>query len=73
LREMEAEKAREGKPVEEKIRMLLPARDDAVPVYVIGQGHTVRKRGERLEIWSYENGKVSEARIREVSQVCLYG
>jgi len=73
LREMEAEKAREGKPVEEKIRMLLPARDDAVPVYVIGQGHTVRKRGERLEVWSYEKGKVSEARIREISQVCLYG
>jgi len=73
LREMEAEKAQEIKPMEEKIRMLLPARDDAVPVYVIGQGHTVRKRGERLEIWSYEAGKVSEARIREVSQVCLYG
>jgi hypothetical protein len=47
LREMEAEKELEGKPEEEKIRMLLVCRDDAVPVYVIGQGKTVRKRGER--------------------------
>ena len=69
----EAETAEEGKPEEEKIRMLLPARDDAVPVYVVGQGKTVRKRGERLEVWSYEEGKVSEARIREISKVCLYG
>ena len=73
LREMEAEKALEGKPEEEKIRMLLACRDDAVPVYVVGQGKTVRKRGERLEVWSYEEGKVSEARIREISKVCLYG
>ena len=57
---------------ERKIRKLLPARDDEVPVYVIGQGQTVRKRGDRLEIWSKE-GKVEEARLREISQVCLYG
>jgi CRISPR-associated protein Cas1 len=73
MREIEAEKALAGKPEEERIRMLLASRDDAVPVYVIGQGHIVRKRGERLEIWSYDGGKVSEARIREISQVCLYG
>ena len=73
LREMEAETALEGKPEEEKIRMLLASRDDQVPVYMVGQGKTVRKRGERLEVWSYEEGKVSEARIREISKVCLYG
>ena len=73
LREMEAENALVGKPEEEKIRMLLACRDDQVPVYVVGQGKTVRKRGERLEVWSYEEGKVSEARIREISKVCLYG
>jgi CRISP-associated protein Cas1 len=55
------------------IRNLLPALDSAVPVFVIGQGHTVRKSGERLEIWSHDKGKVSEARIREISKVCLYG
>jgi CRISPR-associated protein Cas1 len=73
LREMEAEKELEGKPEEEKIRMLLACRDDTVPVYVVGQGKTVRKRGERLEVWSHDEGKVSEARIREISKVCLYG
>ncbi len=63
--------AKEGS--EEKIRMLLAARDDAVPVYVVGQGKTVRKRGERLEVWAHDQGKINEARIREVSQLCLYG
>lgn len=55
-----------------KIRNLVPARDDLVPVYVVGQGHTVRKSGDRLEIWSRE-GKVGDARLMETSQVCLYG
>jgi len=60
-------------PAGDKMRMLLAARDDAVPVYVVGQGKTVRKRGERLEIWAHDQGKINEARIREVSQLCLYG
>lgn len=82
LREMNAEREpkQEGDPEEnqagkpeENIRMLLAGRDYQVPLYVVGQGKTVRKRGERLEVWSYEEGKISEARIREVSKVCLYG
>jgi CRISPR-associated protein Cas1 len=83
LREMEAEKqeveeemddlnAERQAGAKEKIRRLLPARDDQIPVYVVGQGNTVRKKGERLEIWSRE-GKVSEARIMETSQLSLYG
>lgn len=74
LREMGAEKepTQESNP-EERIRMLLASRDDQVPLYVVGQGKTVRKRGERLEVWSYEEGKISEARVREISKVCLYG
>ena len=72
LREMEAESQKKGEP-EEKIRMLLASRDDQVPLYVVGQGKTVRKRGERLEVWSYEEGKISEARIIEISKVCLFG
>jgi len=59
-------------PPSGKIRKLLPARDDALPVYVIGQGNTVRKKGDLLEIWSRE-GKQSEAKLREISQLCLYG
>jgi len=62
----------EKAPASGKIRKLLPARDDALPVYVVGQGNTVRKKGDLLEIWSRE-GKQSEARLREISQLCLYG
>ena len=73
LCEEKEERALAGRPEEERIRLLLAKRDEANPVYVIGQGHVVRKRGERLEVWSYDGGKASEVRIREVSQVCLYG
>ena len=67
LKDMDAEVAEHG-----KVRRLLPSRDDSIPVYVVGQGHTVRKKGDRLEVWSRE-GKVSEAKLREVSQLSLYG
>jgi len=76
LQQMQLEgmpRAEEGEVGEKNIRMLLPARDDAVPVYVVGQGKTVRKRGERLEVWAHDQGKINEARIRAVSQLCLYG
>jgi CRISPR-associated protein Cas1 len=73
LSEGEEERSLAAKPEEERIRLLLAKREEANPVYVIGQGHVVRKRGERLEIWSYDGGKASEVRIRDVSQVCLYG
>jgi len=71
----EADRVAEGAQDEvpqEKVRRLLPDRDDTVPLIVVGQGHIVRKRGERLEVWTKE-GKVSEARLMEVSKVCLYG
>ncbi|MCK9565843.1 MAG: CRISPR-associated endonuclease Cas1 [Methanothrix sp.] len=55
-----------------RIRRLLPSRDDPIPVYVVGRGNTVRKKEERLEIWSQE-GKVSEPKLREISQLSLYG
>jgi len=57
---------------ETQVRMLLPAMDDKVPLYIVGQGCTVHKREDRLEIRS-RDGKVNDARIREISQVCLYG
>jgi len=72
LKEMEAKGGSE-KGLLGKIRRLLPSRDDAMPVYVIGHGHTVRKKGDILEIWSRDDGKVKEARLREISQVNLYG
>jgi CRISPR-associated protein Cas1 len=72
LREIQDDAQAKDEP-EAEIRMLLAARDDCIPFYVVGQGKTVRKRGERLEIWAHDQGKINEARIREVSQLCLYG
>lgn len=81
LQEMDADaggKGGSGKGLLGKIRRLLPARDDALPVYVIGHGNTVRKKGDLLEIWSREGkdgkeGRASEARLREISQINLFG
>lgn len=53
--------------------MLQAARDDAVPIYVVGQGKTVRKRGERLEIWAHDQGKINEARIRRSQSFAFMG
>lgn len=53
-------------------RRLIPARDDALAVYVQGQGYSVGLRGEVLEI--REKGKaVSDARLLETSHLCLFG
>jgi CRISPR-associated protein Cas1 len=54
------------------VRRLVPARDDSVPVYIIGQGNVVRKKGDRLEVRGRE-GKVADVKLREVSQLSLYG
>lgn len=101
LREMEGQSRRDGDGgggLIGKIRRLLPARDDSLPVYVVGHGHSVRKKGDRLEIRSIKKGDdedeekegsegrtgrgrgkgerdsaVVEARLREISQVNLFG
>jgi CRISPR-associated protein Cas1 len=94
LREMDGDGGSKGggeKGLLGRIRRLLPARDDSMPVYVIGHGHTIRKKGDRLEIWSTgkdsrkddakkekdrqdgKDSRVSEARLREISQVNLFG
>lgn len=71
LQAMQAEAAAE--PGEGRIIRTVCAEGDwKIPVYVVGQGHAVRKRGDRLEVWSRE-GKVSEAKLNEISQVSLYG
>ncbi len=48
-----------------RVRRLLPARDDSLPVYVVGHGNTLRKKGDLLEIWSRDEGKAKEVRLRE--------
>lgn len=62
----------DGPVDEDGPRRLMPARDDALPVYVSTQGVSVGKSGDRLEI--KERGKVvQEVRLLDVSQLCLFG
>lgn len=60
-----------GAPMEE-VRRLVPARDDAQPVYVLEQGASVGRSGERLVIRRREGDDVS-VRLLDVSQLSLYG
>lgn len=54
------------------VRRLVPARDDALAVYVQGQGFSVGLKGDVLEI--RDKGKaISESRLIETSQVNLFG
>ncbi|WP_447972935.1 CRISPR-associated endonuclease Cas4g/Cas1g [Nitrospira sp. Kam-Ns4a] len=53
-------------------RRLVPARDDALPLYVQQPGAWVSKSGECLKIMDHETC-LGEARLVEVSQVVLFG
>ncbi|MDZ4687410.1 MAG: CRISPR-associated endonuclease Cas1 [Planctomycetaceae bacterium] len=56
----------------EGVRKLLPARDDALPLYVQDQGAYVGKDGERLTVKPVQGKPISVPFI-DVSQVCLLG
>jgi CRISPR-associated protein Cas1 len=58
-------------PPETPVRRLVPARDDAKPLHVVDQGARVGKSGERLVVEC--EGRKVEARLLDVSQLCLYG
>lgn len=59
---------------EDAIRRLYPARCDAEPLYVQSHAAYVGKSGERLSIKTrYPEQKLAEARLIDVSQVCLMG
>jgi CRISPR-associated protein Cas1 len=53
-------------------RRLLPARDDALPLYVQEQGAMVGKSGDRLTV-SRKSEQLASMRLIDVSQVCLFG
>ncbi len=55
-----------------EVRRLFPARDDAAPLYVVEQGATVGKSGERIAVRRPEAEEVS-VRLIDISQVSLYG
>jgi CRISPR-associated protein Cas1 len=55
-----------------EVRRLLPARDDALPVYVQANGAYVGLKGDRLEV-RIERKTVQDVRLIDASQLCLFG
>ncbi len=58
---------------ETMVRRLVPARDDAQPLYVQEQGARVGLDGEVLEVRSREEGVIGKARLFELSQLVVLG
>jgi len=56
----------------DRVRRLLPARDDALPLYVQDQGARVGKTGECLKV-ELKGAPLREVRLLETSQVSLFG
>lgn len=55
-----------------EVRRLLPARDDALPLYCQEQGTTVGKSGDQLTV-KRRNELLQSVRLLDVSQVCVFG
>ena len=55
-----------------RVRKLIPANDDALPLYVQTQGAMLGKTGDRLTI-KYKDEVLAERRLMDVSQVSLFG
>lgn len=56
----------------DEVRRLIPARDEAGPLYVVTQGATVGKSGERLTIRKAE-GETEYVRLIDVAELSLFG
>lgn len=57
---------------DDKIRRLLPARDDALPAYVQFQGAQVGKSADRLTV-KLKGELIQEIKLHDLSQLCLFG
>lgn len=55
-----------------EVRRLMPARDDAMPLYIQEQGATVGKSGDQLTVKTRDK-PVRQVRLLDVSQVCVLG
>jgi CRISP-associated protein Cas1 len=60
-------------PAAEPVRRLVPARDDAQPLYVQEQGARVGLDGDVLEVRSRDQGVIGKARLFELSQLVVLG
>ena len=54
------------------VRRLMPARDDALPMYVIAQGGVVGKSGDTLTV-RVKGKTAAKARLLDVSSVSIFG
>ena len=54
------------------VRRLLPARDDALPLYIQEQGAMINKKGDTIEV-RRGGGLAATGRFMEISQVCIWG
>lgn len=59
-------------PAKDGLRKLLPARHNALPIYVQTQGAFIGKSGERLVV-KVKQEKVADVRLLDVSQVVTFG
>ncbi len=53
-------------------RLLLAPRPETIPLHVVEPGARVGKRADRL-IVELKTEKIAEVRLKDISQVCLYG
>ena len=63
---------RVGRELPVRVRRLIPANDDALPLYLQTQGAMLGKSGDRLTV-KLKDELLAERRLMDVSQVCLYG
>lgn len=54
------------------VRRMTPARDDALPMYVISQGSVVGKSGDNLTV-SAQRKPIAQARLLDVSGLSVFG
>lgn len=67
------EAARQPTPAaRDGLRKLLPARNNALPLYIQNQGAIVGKSGERITI-KVKGEQIASVRLLDVSQICVYG
>jgi CRISPR-associated protein Cas1 len=56
-----------------EVRRLVPARDDAAPLYVLEQGAVVGRSGERITVRKRGGEEAVSLRLLDISQVSIYG
>ncbi len=59
-------------PASQELRRLHPARDDSIPLYVQASGARVGLDGQCLVVRN-KDGVLAEAKLPQVSQVCVFG